>query len=196
MSDKKERLLTPIGFAKWAHVHTPRAAFDEKEKPKYQIDVCFSSTDPAWIVFAKDIMARLAELPAKIDRATGEKVKHRSPIKRELNKDDSPTGRHCVSFKTGEQFKPNVFDKYGKPLPESDLIGNESKVRVSYTPAPYEGFGGGVTLYLNAVQVLELVPYQKQTAAAYGFESEASPPEQEAPPERDPFGDDSMERMR
>jgi hypothetical protein len=58
---------------------------------------------------------------------------------------------------------------------EGVAIGNESRVRVNYTPAEYDGFGGGITLYLNAVQVVELVPYAKQTAEAYGFEVDKTP---------------------
>ena len=54
------------------------------------------------------------------------------------------------------------------------LIGNGSKVRVAYTENVYEPFGGGINLYLNAVQVIELVEYQNKSAQAYGFDVEES----------------------
>jgi hypothetical protein len=48
-------------------------------------------------------------------------------------------------------------------------IGWGSKVKVSYSPVPYTVNGkSGVTMYFNAVQIIELVEYEAQT----GFEVE------------------------
>lgn len=177
MSEKKNRLLTPVGFAKWAHIHTPKAAFMEKDgkpkgDPKYMIDVCFSPDDAGWQEWAGNLKAIIKTLPAQIDKHTGAAIPKQMPIKRELDVDEQPTGRYYVTFKTGEKFKPPVFDKFGVVIPETVLVGNDSKVRVSYTPVEYTAFGGGIALYLNAVQVIELVEYKAQVASAYGFEVE------------------------
>jgi hypothetical protein len=182
MAEKKARLLTPVGFAKWAYVHTPKAAFTEKDgkpkgDPKYMIDVCFAPDDPAWKAWASSLTASIKALPVQTDKHTGDPIKKQMPLKRELDIDDQPTGRYYVTFKTGDRFKPGVFDKFGVPIPDTVLIGNESKVRVSYTPSEYSAFGGGIALYLNAVQVLELVEYKSQNAAAYGFDVEPLPTE-------------------
>lgn len=169
---KHERLVTPVGIAKWAHVNKPKEGYKKNDKPKYQIDVVFHPDDPEWRAWAGGLMDKVKALPVQKDENTGETAKHKSPIKRELDEDDKPTGRFFVTFKTGEQYKPGVFDKAGEPMVDV-LIGNGSKVRVNYSPAEYDGFGGGITLYLNAVQVVELVEYKKQTAEAYGFPVEA-----------------------
>lgn len=162
---KLERLLTPVGEAKWAHVHTPKKAFDDRAEPKFQIDVVFDPKDPAWQSFGKDVQARV--------KACGGK---NSPLKPEVEgEDDKPTGRWYCTFKTGAKFAPGVFDRFGKPIPPDVLVGNGSKVRVSYSPKPYEGFDGGLTMYLNAVQVLELVEYKPKSAQNYGFETEQEP---------------------
>lgn len=178
MAEKAKRLLTPVGFAKWAHVHTPKAPFQEKDgkpkgDPKYMIDVCFSADDPEWKVWAGNLKAEIMALPVQTDKHTGAPIAKQMPIKRELDIDDKPTGRYYITFKTGEKFKPPVFDRYGIAIPDTVLVGNESNVRVSYTPAEYTAFGGGIALYLNAVQVIELVEYRASTADAYGFEIEA-----------------------
>jgi hypothetical protein len=195
MSDKakKQKLVTPIGEAMWAHVHQPKPPFvDErgqtKGEPKYQLDVVFDPKEPAWAQFANSIREQLKALPQQPDKRTGEAMPKQSPIKRELDNEDKPTGRLVATFKTGTTFKPGVFDRYGQPIPETTLVGNGSKVKVSYTPNTYEGFGGGINFYLNAVQVMELVEYQKQSASAYGFETEALP---EGSPESDTNGGDS-----
>lgn len=173
MSEKKLRKVTPIGEAKWANVHTPKAAFKDdhgtKGEPKYQIDVVFSSDKPEWSEWAKAVMDELRAMPEQTDKKTGETIKKQSPIKRELDETDNPTGRFYVTFKTNARFKPGVFDRFGQPIPESVLVGNGSMVRVSYTENVYPGFGGGINFYLNAVQVVDLVEYKSQNASAFGF---------------------------
>lgn len=176
MAEKKKRYTTPIGFAKWAHLNTPKPPYkgDPDKDPKYMIDVCFTVDNLEWRAWAQDLKAQIDALPTQSNRQ-GETLKKQMPIKKEMGEDDQPTGRFFATFKTGERFKPGVFDKYGKLLLEGILIGNESKVRVSYVMSPYEGFGGGIALYLNAVQVLDLVEYKSQNAEAYGFTVEAEP---------------------
>lgn len=175
MAEKAKRLLTPVGFAKWAHVHNPKAAYQEKDgkpkgEPKFMIDLCFSADDMEWKKWAGDLKAEIMALPMQIDKHTGAPIAKQMPIKRELDIDDKPSGRYFVTFKTGEKFKPPVFDRYGMAIPETILVGNESKVRVAYSPVEYTAFGGGIALYLNAVQVVELVEYRASTAEAYGFQ--------------------------
>jgi hypothetical protein len=191
MADKRERLLSPVGECKWCHVHSPKPAYVEpgsgkaKGEPKYQVDVVFDPTDPEWRKWAADLTAQIKALPVQTDKRTGQQLQKQQPLKRELDEADQPTGRWYVTFKTGAKFRPGVFDRKGSPVPESVLIGNGSKVRVNYTPAEYEGFGGGVALYLNAVQVVELVEYQPQTADRYGFPVEAGTNGAD-----DPFGEE------
>jgi hypothetical protein len=133
---------------------------DKDRGAKYQVDVVFSLDDPAWAAWATDIKKR--------SLAVGKNV----PIRRELVKDangvKTPTGLWHATFKTSERFKPKLFDDEGHPI--DVMVGNGSKVRVNYTPAAYEGLGGGITLYLNAVQVVELVEYVSGGRATdYGF---------------------------
>ena len=199
MAEKNPKLLTPTGFAKWAHIHTPKAAFQEKDgktkgDPKYSVDVCFSADDADWVKWAGALKAQILALPQLVDKRTGENIPKQMPIKRELDIDDKPTGRYYIQFKTGEKFKPQVFDKFGGIIPDTVMVGNESKVRVSYTPKEYTAFGGGIALYLNAVQVLELVDFRANTADSFGFDVEtltvsdaAYAPETDDP--FDPFND-------
>ena len=161
--EKKERKVTPIGEAKWVYLQTPKPAFTDpktgkaKGEPKYQIDVVFDPKDPSWNAWAKNLSEAV------------KKVGTQSPIKKEYNQNDEPTGRYYVTFKTSDKFKPSVFDKHGKTLTDIK-IGNGSKVRVSYLENEYEAFGGGINLYLNAVQIYELVEFGEYTADSYGFD--------------------------
>jgi len=168
MSEKKQQYRTPVGFAMWAWLNKPKPPFggDADKGAKYMIDVCFDRTDPKWKEWG-------AEFKRAAEAVGGVGVK--LPIKQEIGEDEQPTGRMQISFKTSEKFKPDVFDKFGKKIPENVLLGNGSKVRVAYTINKYDGFGGGINLYLSAVQVVELVEYQGRSAEAYGFDVEPAP---------------------
>lgn len=182
----KVRKITPVGEAKWAHIHEPKAGFvdphgNAKGEPKYQIGIAFDPKDPAWNAWGKDMNAKLAALPQQINKATGEKIAHQVLVRRELDREDQPTGRYYVTLKTGAKFKPGLFDRCNKPLPDGTMVGNKSKIRVAYTENTYDAFGGGINLYLDAVQVLELVEFQARGAEAYGFAAEEAPAEDIAP---------------
>lgn len=189
MQEKEKQQITPIGEAKWAHIHTPKTPFKDptgktQGDPKYQIDVVFEKDDPEWASWAKAVMEKLKSLPDQIDKRTGEVVRKQSPIKRELDEADEPTGRYYVTFRTSDKFKPGIFDRYGKVIPPDVLIGNGSKVRVNYIGNVYEAFGGGINFYLNAVQIVDLVDYKSRNAEGYGFKIEA-----ESASVADPFAD-------
>lgn len=179
MSEKKQRFVTPVGEAKWAWLTKPKVYKDETGReqgtPKYQIEVYFEATNPEWVDWCKKLRAAIEAVPATIDRATGKPMPKQMPIKWELDENDQKTNRLFVAFKTSDKFKPGIFDKYGKAVADGVLIGNGSKVRVNYSPNEYTAFGGGVNLYLNAVQVLELVEYKSQSAEAFGFNVEPEP---------------------
>lgn len=166
-TEKRERKITPTGLAKWACLITPKEAFVDKKTgkskgdPKYCIDVVFDPNDPVWAAWA-------AALQQEIKKIGGTNM----PIKKEYDQNDEPTGRLYAVFKTSDKFQPKIFDRHGVQL-EGVKIGNGSKVKVSYLENEYTTFGGGINLYLNAVQVIELVEYKTYTADSYGFDIDA-----------------------
>lgn len=95
---------------------------------------------------------------------------------------EEPTGCTLFRFKTkafytnraGEKRARHVpvFDSMARPVTLAEEPGNGSLARVSFTAVPYfvEGQGkGGLTLYLNAVQILKLNAAGARSAADYGF---------------------------
>lgn len=182
---KYEKLVSPVGEALWAHVHKPKPAFKDergtvKGEPKFQIELILDpAKDPAAKAWTDALRAQLQAIPTQKDKDGKDKPKQ-SPIRRELDEQDQPTGRLIALFRTSEKFPPGVFDRYGRKLPATALVGNGSKVKVGYSPNTYKEFGGGINFYLNAVQVLELVEYKGQTAESAGFEVEPLPAD--APP--------------
>lgn len=87
---------------------------------------------------------------------------------------------------TFERTPPIVVD--AKKEPFEGLIGNGSLVNVQYTPREYMAFGRkGLALQLEAVQVLELVPYEERGGLEFDEEGEMKvlPPEPDLAPELD-----------
>lgn len=105
-------------------------------------------------------------------------------------------GTKLVKFKSKSEYvrngqiiqrKINIYDKFGKELDESIDIGTGSKIRINFTPNVFYASPAshGVTLRINAVQVLELVPKGTRTAASYGFDCEPQPDPLEIPRDQD-----------
>ena len=84
--------------------------------------------------------------------------------------------KHEITTKAGDVIKRTVpvFDAKGKPIDVS--LGNGSVVRIAFQVVPYHksSTNNGVTLYLDAIQVIELVEYNgsSQDASGFGFEEE------------------------
>lgn len=85
--------------------------------------------------------------------------------------------KHQYTTKTGEVFNKTipVFDAQGTPIKDVLSIGNGTIARVRFSISPYHksSTNCGVTLYLEAVQVIDLVEYNpSKSAEDYGFEAE------------------------
>jgi len=161
----REPKTTPIVECRWASVHEPKPAFTDpatgkpQGNPRYEIEIVFDPKDAEMKEWASEIQGRVKE--KKYDN---------NVVKPDTDENGEPNGRYFVRFRTGEQYPPRVFDTYGNTITPDTMVGNGSKVQVSYNEAEYSGFGGGITLYFNAVCVRELVEYK----ADDGFEFDTS----------------------
>ena len=81
---------------------------------------------------------------------------------------DEETGNYMVVFKS--KYAPALFDASNQKIGSEVRIGADSTVRVAFTPKAYDGFGGGIKLYLKAVQVITLVEGAAMDASAFGFD--------------------------
>jgi hypothetical protein len=141
--DIYHKFITPLGTAKFPWL----TKADTKFNPDgvYKTDLILSSDE------AKPIATALKEHFAK----HYPKTKGKMPYAKEKDADGKETGDYVFKFKT--KNKPALFDGAGKPIQNVNVFGG-SKIIVSATAAPYSTGGNtGVTLYLNAVQVVELV---------------------------------------
>ncbi len=158
MDDKYMKLVTPKGVAKYPWL----TKADTKFNPDgvYKTDLLLSSEE------AKPLAKQLKEF---YDKHFNNK-KGKMPYFKEVDDNDKETGNVVFRFKT--KNKPALFDSDGKPMQNVNVFGG-SQVKVSATAAPYSAAGNqGITLYLNAVQIIELVSGSGGDSGGFGFTAE------------------------
>jgi hypothetical protein len=183
---KKWKTPTPKGRAVFPRINgKPDMKFD-KVNGEWRIRVVISITDAA------DLMAALdAEHDLSLESA------RREDPKKKWKKGSKPytvldNGTDVqFSFVMKAQYtdsktkeivarRPVLFGADGKPLPaNAPIIGSDSIVRVGFsTDHTVFGSNAHVKLYLNAVQVIDLIPYQAD-GSKYGFDDETGEDESE-----------------
>ena len=161
-----EKLVSPKAKCKWVNVKSPHPDYDT-----YQITLML----PVKSEEAKDLMGKIDGWVADEVKASGKQASEFLPYKEDgddiifkFKQKASIKGRGGES----RNIKIMVVDSHMKPCNVD--IGWGSTVKVSYSPIPYTVNGkSGVTLYFNAVQVIDLVEYETSGfAKEEGFVSE------------------------
>src|SRR5688572_104767 len=132
---QRQRITTPIGTA-----HYPRLFETDQIDDKFKVSLELPDDEAEALAGVMTAAAEAWGVTKKIPMA-------------------SKDGVTLFTFKTGAKYPPRVVDSQNKPVPSTTRIGGGSKLRVLATLEPFDGFGGGVTARLNAVQVVELVEY-------------------------------------
>jgi hypothetical protein len=161
--------VSPVCIVSWSQLTTPDTKF--KEDGEYYITALFENEEAIKPLQAIADAVLAEKRPAYI--AANPKTKNFSNIETigtpEEDENGELTGRIRVKFKTFAKDKngekkspPMVVDAKKNILTRPPLIGKGSKVRVAFFPAFYANPKDkrfGVTFYLNAVQIVELVTH-------------------------------------
>ena len=156
------KLVSPAAKCKWVNVKSPHPEYDV-----FQINLLL----PVKSKEAKDLMGKIDGWIADEVKSSGAKASEHIPYKEDG--DDilfKFKQKATIKGRNGEarDVKIMVVDSQMKPCNVD--IGWGSTVKVSYSPVQYTVNGkSGVTLYFNAVQVIDLVEYEAETS---GFDKE------------------------
>lgn len=198
MAEKKKRptFTTPKGSALFAHISKPDFGTDKFpiKDGQYSTILVLSAeaTEALKQRLSAEIEAAQEFAQEKFDglkRITREKLGKLTwtdVCQKEYDKNDEETGNYLWRFKTAFKMEDKAtgrtiertvpcFDSMGTPVKLKDEVGNGSVIKVSFSTNPYfvEGQGmGGLSLYLNAVQILKLNKWGERDAASYGFDTE------------------------
>ena len=167
----KELLVTPLGELKWAKVFEPEEPRDEGKSRVWSIDLVLDNDSPDCLA----LMTKIEELQQTANGAGARIDKKGWPFKDELDQNEQPTGRTVFRFKRNETSKkgnlispPVIVDAKRKAWPADELIGNGSKGKVAYSfygwDSPTTRGAKGLSLWLEMVQVIDFVPYQRASA--------------------------------
>tara|TARA_R100000700_G_C3178157_1_gene153730 strand:- start:3944 stop:4501 length:558 start_codon:yes stop_codon:yes gene_type:complete len=154
MAKKKfQTHITPPGIAVYPWLNKPDTKFDP--------DGIFSVK----LVFSKAATKKVSDVVKPL--MNGGK---NNPIKPEVDDQGEKTGNYVVNFKMkahvktkgGDEFdqKPVLVDSNGNRMLAA--IGGGSRLQVAYEAVPYDSMGGGVSLRMKKVRVLDLVEYQSK----------------------------------
>lgn len=181
-SDKKDTIrgTTPVGLAVWPKLDRPDTKFDADGV--FSTGLRLSAKDAAPLMKAIDKM--MDDMTASVaSEQRGRAPKRGDPPYRPFREEDGTESGDIIfnfKMKAVSRYKdrvdnrvPAIFDGSGKPLVLNGPMGGGSKIRVAYSASPYfvPAIGVGVSLRLEAVQVVDLVKrFDRNDPATYGFE--------------------------
>jgi hypothetical protein len=152
--------VTPKGIASFAHIDTPDTKGQYADN-KFKVTLKLKKGEKVNEAFVKDLRAK-AVAAAKQQMAdwNKKKLEHFDPVKDGDEKDEAEkkgtAGFWLVTFKG--KYKPKTVDSKRKTLPTNVRILGGDVIKVAYGTKPFEKAvqsKGGISLYLNAVQLLE-----------------------------------------
>lgn len=185
--NKEVRGVTPIGIAVYPKLNVPDTKFNDRGVYSTKLRLTKEEAAPL-----------MEKIDALIEEAFDEALNNAStPLaKKKVKKADTPyhveeddqgnvTG--CILFnfkkvasgvtKDGREWKfvCPVYDAKLKPVDLTKVnIGGGSLIKVAYSASPFNvpAIGIGVTLRLEAVQVLEAKSFGQRDASGFGFSTE------------------------
>jgi hypothetical protein len=168
----RTQITTPRGTAQYPKLRTPE--YFEGAEVGYTIQMLFNKEDTDKLI---------ARLEAELEAAkNSSEFKGKKWTNARIGTREDKNGDIVFKFKTKTSYQLKtgeikqrtipIFDAQGTPI-KGD-IGHGSICRVRFTVNPYHKSSAncGLTLYLDAVQVIEYKEPGGVSAEAYGFEKE------------------------
>lgn len=183
---KRPILVSPIGTALWPKLTEPETKFDPDGVYSVRLSLPEGSPEAEQLITVINEAREEALNMAKEQGKRGKIKEADPPYMQEYEKDsDTPTGNLLFNFKMkasgtsrdGRAWsrRPNLFDAHRNPIKPEDIdIWSGTRLRVAYTADPFfvPALGAGVSLRLQAAQIIELVQGGERTAESYGFGEE------------------------
>ena len=182
------RMTSPKGVAKYPKLSEPDTRFKEDGEfnTKLLLDADAATTKEFIAVLKAAAEAAAEDAKADLKPAKKTTLEVHYPFKAEIDPNSGEeTGNIELSFKTAATYKTKdgevinrkipLFDTKGKRIERKINVGSGSIIKVNFTPGPFymaNGNKAGITLYLEAVQIIQLKEWKGATAESYGFGQE------------------------
>ena len=173
MSEKRQQMNTPVGVAVYPRLNEP----DYKFQPagEFSVNVRLTEKDARPLITALDEMLDKWHTEESKTRRKPNLKKAPLPVKPAVDDDGNETDewdfkfkmKHNVTTQSGKSWtqRPKLYDSELQGY-NGGIIGGGSRIAVNFVPATYytPALGCGITLRLNAVQVVELVEWENKSA--------------------------------
>jgi hypothetical protein len=158
---KLPRVVTPVGTLVYVWADKPDDKFATETVPaKYKASIILDPATPGVEEFMKDLKAKGIAAAAALDVELEEGFKFakstpkdkgtkKKPIKEEFQ------GMYVLEAKTGADYPPRRKDAANNLIEEDGVIRSGDIGRLALTVSAYEAFGSGISLRLNAIQLIE-----------------------------------------
>jgi hypothetical protein len=170
-----EKFVTPIAECMYACLQQPNVSKDGQYESAFQIVLVLDSTNKAHHELLEHVRNLHCEGVKEKDKGKAKSKGHYPIRPHEDEAGNIIPDKYRVRFKTREDFADQIatFDAKGNRIfRDKNFIANGSRVRVSWSYKFYTQGSGGVSLFLNGVQVIELIEWQGHTADMLGFKEE------------------------
>lgn len=190
MADKPKKLpvhTSPDGTARYPWLNRPDTKW--KTEGEYKVDLIIPADEAEELIALIDAAAPEAEAEAKAKYAklTPPKKKKAEyaansailPYEEEYDDEEKPTGNLIFKFKSkasgvtkdGKQWERQVrlFDAKGKPSKANIYAGSTLSVAFQINPWCNPKLAYGVSLRMEAVQIIDLVTGSGGNAGSFGF---------------------------
>lgn len=170
--------ISPATLCVWPWLTKPKTKFDEQGE--YTVDLVFDQDHDFVKRVEKAANKAFEKTKSEMKPTQAKKLSLNLPVKDEVDTEGNETGNVLITFKTKAYKKDKktgtitpksmtICDASGKPIKgELPNIGSGSKLAVAFNPSGRAVNGRFYyTLYLNAVQLIELVEFGGNP----GFES-------------------------
>ena len=177
---KRKSITTPTGIAIWPKLNEPDTRW--KAEGEYSVNLRLSAEDSAKLIKMIEEYADNAYSQFCTQQGKNKLKRHGMPWTEVTDESGEETGEIDFKFKLkakvetrqGEVFtqKVGLFDSNGDPM--SDPVGGGSKIRVAGEINPWftASLGFGVSLWIRAAQVIDLIePKGGGSAKSFGFSS-------------------------
>jgi hypothetical protein len=151
MGQQNPKHYSPSGIAVYPWLNKPDTKFDP--------DGVFSVK----LKYTKDEVKAMSDVITPLMNGGAH-----NPIKPELDDQKHPTGNYLVNFKmkhrvrpkNGEEFTQSPLIHDGEGNRTEKKIGGGSRLQICYRAIPFNTMGGGVSLRIESVRVLDLVEFE------------------------------------
>ena len=146
---KLKNFVTPAGTLSWPWIAKPDT--------RYNAEGVFKTSMVLSEDAAKPLMAMCEEVYVA-EYGAAKLKKANMPWDEEADANGNPTGNIVFKFKSKRQ--PKLYDSKGKVIAKVLKVASGTTAKIATALNPYStGINTGVSLYLNDIQILELVEF-------------------------------------